>query len=279
MRRAAILSGLLAPAIFLGGCSGTLQNGRGWGQDAPAKPQCSKMWLAAKNAFFCPEFLVPAAGAAAFYFVDDWDDRVSDWATKHNPIFGSEDTARTASDVLVVLLGADALGTAVCASSGDDVSRRDCKSTCGGLLVEGEAWLATYGITHVLKEHISRSRPDRDDDYGDSFPSGHTASAFSFATLANRNLESIRLPQRWGVSDGWQKGVKVVNFGLAAGAGWARIEGKKHYPSDVLAGAALGYGVTTFIHDAFMGLPVERRFRIGVSPQQGGGMLNVYWNF
>ena len=46
-----------------------------------------------------------------------------------------------------------------------------------------------------------------------------------------------------------------VSFGvIAAGAAWARVEGNVHYPSDVLAGMALGHFVAALINDAFMGL-------------------------
>jgi len=46
-----------------------------------------------------------------------------------------------------------------------------------------------------------------------------------------------------------------IGFGvIAAGTAWARVEGGVHYPSDVLAGMALGHFVAAFINDAFMGL-------------------------
>ena len=82
-----------------------------------------------------------------------------------------------------------------------------------------------------------------------SFPSGHTSAAFSCATLANRNLKSI------DALEDVRPVLEVANTVLAAGVGWARVEAGKHYPSDVLFGAALGHFLTAFIHDAFMNLP------------------------
>jgi hypothetical protein len=68
--------------------------------------------------------------------------------------------------------------------------------------------------------------------------------------------------------------IKVGNLLLASGVGWARVEAEKHYPSDVLAGAALGHFMTAFIHDAFMNLPEDRDVDFAVFPVEGGaGMV------
>lgn len=57
-----------------------------------------------------------------------------------------------------------------------------------------------------------------------SFPSGHTSSAFAVATvLANRHPK-----QKW------------LYYGLATAVGLARIRKSAHFPSDVLVGAAIG---------------------------------------
>jgi len=57
-----------------------------------------------------------------------------------------------------------------------------------------------------------------------SFPSGHTASAVAFAVGAAQELPVAGLP-----------------LGLLAGAvGWGRMRSRRHYPSDVLGGAAIG---------------------------------------
>lgn len=57
-----------------------------------------------------------------------------------------------------------------------------------------------------------------------SFPSGHTASAVAFATVAGAELPAAALPLGM----------------LAAVVGYSRIHTGVHYPSDVLAGAAVG---------------------------------------
>jgi undecaprenyl-diphosphatase len=57
-----------------------------------------------------------------------------------------------------------------------------------------------------------------------SFPSGHSASAFAFATAATRELPAAGL----------------VLFPLAATVAYSRVYLGFHYPSDVLMGAAIG---------------------------------------
>lgn len=101
--------------------------------------------------------------------------------------------------------------------------------------------LATVAVSSLvtnqgLKRLNGRSRPDsslvpmrrkaRRMPRSVSFPSGHSASAAAFATAVA--LENLPL----GVAVG----------GLAAGIGLSRVTTGAHYPSDVLAGFAVGAG-------------------------------------
>lgn len=82
----------------------------------------------------------------------------------------------------------------------------------------GRAWV----VTGVLKYAVNAERPDGGKH---SFPSGHTSMAFAGA-------EFIRKEYGWG----W--GTPAL---LAAGfVAWSRVEVKRHYTRDVLAGAAIG---------------------------------------
>ena len=73
--------------------------------------------------------------------------------------------------------------------------------------------------------------------------------------------------------------LQIGNIFLATGVGWARVEAGKHYPSDVLAGAALGHFLSAFIYDAFIGLPEHRRLGIYVEPNKHGAMVGLSFGF
>jgi membrane-associated phospholipid phosphatase len=83
--------------------------------------------------------------------------------------------------------------------------------------------LLSYAAVSLLKTVVERERPDGE-PY--SFPSGHTAAAFSTAGVLTR---------RYG---GWAGGTALFLGGLTAAG---RLEDLKHYPSDVVAGAAIGW--------------------------------------
>ena len=103
----------------------------------------------------------------------------------------------------------------------------------------GTSVIEAVGITYAAKHIIGRDRPGGGDPgerhvYGapdadsPSFPSGHTAAAFSLATSL-----SITYP-KWYVI--------APSAVWACGGGFARINQGVHYPSDVVAGAAIGVG-------------------------------------
>ena len=62
-----------------------------------------------------------------------------------------------------------------------------------------------------------------------SFPSAHAAFSFMMATLLSN----------------WFPRYRILFFIVAAFIGWTRIYLALHYPTDVIAGALLGYGMTT----------------------------------
>ena len=88
-----------------------------------------------------------------------------------------------------------------------------------------DAAVVNLGYTELLKLAVGRERPNGQDEK--SFPSGHT-SKLALAAVAERHY-------------GWKLGIPAY---LVAGlVGASRIQQDKHYLSDVVAGAALGYVV------------------------------------
>ena len=99
------------------------------------------------------------------------------------------------------------------------------------------------GATEIFKSIFNRPRPA--DKYpeevfvnspakGKSLPSGHTSQAFALATTLTLQY------RKWYVA--------VPAYLWASSVGYSRMYLGKHYPSDVLAGAALGAGVSYLGH-------------------------------
>jgi undecaprenyl-diphosphatase len=106
-----------------------------------------------------------------------------------------------------------------------------------------EALLLTYGTKDLLKAVVPRHRPytyfspipdGEEDDYYNSFPSGHTSLAFLGATFLSVTFALEYPDSRWR----WP--VTVASYSLAAGVGVSRVLSGSHFITDVLAGAAIG---------------------------------------
>lgn len=227
------------------------------------EPGYRKMARVATKSLRSPPVLVLAAGAAAV-FLSGTDQNISDWATSAHPVFGSSDRARTASDyfrnaAVGTYLGAEAWRAIVTPSF---VSSDDLLWTAGAGLM---AIQSTSSITSIAKKETGRLRPDASDLL--SFPSGHTSSATVFATLASGTFQTLDLSssREWGLR---------AFAGLLAGmTAWGRVEGKKHYLSDVLAGAALGYVCGAFFNNLLLEYDIPSSVRIGSSASADGATL------
>jgi len=110
--------------------------------------------------------------------------------------------------------------------------RRGRLAARDGLMAIG---LSSATVNLGLKQIASRDRPLRDEvalaqerwvrmPSSDSFPSGHTASAFAFATAVGQRIPALWLPLH----------------GLALLVGYSRVHTGVHYAGDVVAGATVG---------------------------------------
>lgn len=79
------------------------------------------------------------------------------------------------------------------------------------------------GMTQALKYTVRRERPDGSG--ANSFPSGHAADTFAFATAIERHF-------------GWRGAVPAYVFASYVAA--SRLHDNVHYLSDVVFGAAVG---------------------------------------
>jgi membrane-associated phospholipid phosphatase len=91
-----------------------------------------------------------------------------------------------------------------------------------GLGQLAEAYASAMAVVYVLKPLVDRTRPDGGQQ---SFPSGHAASAFAGAAFLQ-------------IRYGWRFGIPA--YAVASYVGYSRVEAKRHYTSDVVAGAAIG---------------------------------------
>lgn len=101
-------------------------------------------------------------------------------------------------------------------------------------LIQSEA--VTLGVVEVLKSSTHKMRPDGSDNK--SFPSGHAAVAFSAA-------------QYLQMKGGWEYGAPA--YAVASYVAYARVDAKKHYWSDVVAGGAIGALTTYALTDSTSG--------------------------
>lgn len=233
MRRTALLS-----LALLSGCA-ALPHDRQWGADATPAPGWSRVAQAARSAMADPRVWAPLAAAAALQ-VGDWDHDASDWAREHTPVFGSTANARRRSDDLRDAAGHAWLATALAADSGEAWFAGKAR----GLAVDALAVTATGTLTGAMKSGFDRQRPDASDRR--SFPSGHASGAAVRTALASRHLEFAP------VVPALRTTLDVGLDALTLGTAWARVEAGVHYPSDVLAGMALGRFLGAWCNDAFL---------------------------
>lgn len=85
---------------------------------------------------------------------------------------------------------------------------------------------STMAVVYAGKFGIGRLRPDN--TRHNSFPSGHTAMAFSSATILNRE---------YGHLSPW---VSVVSYSAATITGISRMLNNRHWLTDVIVGASVG---------------------------------------
>jgi hypothetical protein len=109
-----------------------------------------------------------------------------------------------------------------------------------------QAWVYAGVLAGAMKTIFGRSRPETGGDPGDygffsghrSYPSGHTTAAFAIVTPWVMYYPHIAT---YGL------------FALSTSTAIARIALDKHWPTDVIAGAALGYFTARWLVDRHAG--------------------------
>lgn len=123
-------------------------------------------------------------------------------------------------------------------------------------------------VTTAIKVSAGRFRPHESSDPGrfepfsghDSFPSGHTTMAFSLAAALDAETRAPWVP--------------AIVYPAATLTAWSRVRDHVHWPSDVVAGAAIG-GWVSYRADQW----AQRRWPDGlwavVLPRRDGASVRV----
>jgi membrane-associated phospholipid phosphatase len=118
---------------------------------------------------------------------------------------------------------------------------------------------STAVLSYSLKYAVGRPRPFQDQNgRGDSFPSAHTAAAFSGAAY-------------WQARYGWRVGIPA--YALASSVGISRVWSGWHWWTDVAAGAVIGITFSQLFTAPYEKLQVSA----GINP--AGGHIAISGQF
>lgn len=93
-------------------------------------------------------------------------------------------------------------------------------------LIAATSYLIMGGTVQIMKSSIKVERPNRTNN--NSFPSGHTATAFVGAHILFKEYKDV---SPW---------IGIGGYAVATGTGTLRVLNKKHWVSDVVMGAGIG---------------------------------------
>jgi undecaprenyl-diphosphatase len=121
--------------------------------------------------------------------------------------------------------------------------QRGRRAALAGLTAVG---VASVAVNLGLKQLSKRERPDRlgagvigarhtQMPRSSSFPSGHSASGFAFATAVGHEIPALAMPLRL----------------LAASVAYSRVHTGVHYPGDTIVGSLVGGAVGSIVGTGF----------------------------
>jgi membrane-associated phospholipid phosphatase len=132
----------------------------------------------------------------------------------------------------------------------------------GFMMLEATAYAA--GVTTLLKYAIREPRPNS--TARDSFPSGHSTTAFAFAGIV-------------AAEHGWYYGVPAM--AMATFVGYSRINDDQHRVHDVVAGATIGLSCSYGIYYAHKPQREKAQSKVMLMPTviPGGAEMLASWRF
>ena len=193
--------------------------------------------------------------------IDDLDHEISDRLREDTPLFGSAQNAADLSDNFRDLTEVGYISTALMVPGPETTGAWISNKV---VLVGTESLVVSMGqmVSGEVKSTTGRERPNKTNNR--SFASGHTSTATMQAQMANLNVDHLQIEATTK---------RGLNFGfnsVAALTGWARVEAGEHYPSDVLAGWALGYLMSNFGKEIIKPDRLRIMVRPRANPDAGG---------
>ena len=145
-----------------------------------------------------------------------------------NTYAGAGDTLEKMGDLMQVMVPTYAFGMAM-NEEGWDGAKQFAYSF-------GAMEATVYGLKYTIKA----KRPNKADNH--SFPSGHTAAAFSGASFIHK---------RYGLKRA------IVPYLMSGFTGYSRVVANKHHWRDVIGGAVIASAISWVIVDDYNGVSVS----------------------
>lgn len=215
------------------------------------------------------ELITLAAATSLGVVAFNHDQEIMDVIQKHK-----SETTRTVADVGNLFGGPGFLPIAA-GSYFLGVYLKDNRLKQVGLFIVGSS-LAQSIVTESVKRTFGRERPIKGDGPysffnpgNKSFYSGHTAEAFTIATVIAELYKDDYPVVPW------------VAYGFATVTAYARMHDQAHWASDVIIGAVAGHLITKLAMNAFKGNPDDRGGLMifpSFDPSTGTIMINASWS-
>lgn len=250
-------------------CSILSKKGR-WGKDALWPIKGSRIKDAFVKNATSPHVWIPLVGAGAVHWMG-YDKKISKSQVEEKAVFTTPKNTSYWSDRLNQILLYEMYASILFTPSMNEdksLTQYAISKAKGGFVVN-MASSSSHWTRDMLAKYFKRERPNHIDNL--SFPSGHSAEAGSRNMLISKNLDTMDM------NPYLRTGIKVVNTGMATGTLWARLEGERHYPSDILAGYAVGSFVAGFVFDSLMNLEEGEQFSI--LPMNDQVTMQYGWRF
>lgn len=260
---------LVLAISFFSSCS--LINRKGtWGKNAIYPVKLERIIESVKKNASSAHVWGPLAGASFFAFARI-DEKVANWVVHEGDVFKNKEFADKWSDNFNDIQKYEMYGIILLTPSQPEDKGFGgylLNKIRGGLTINIAASSSRFGV-HQVRKVVHRERPNKMDMK--SLPSGHSAEAASRSAIVRKGSAAIDMNRDLHFA------VNSFNTGMAIATCWARIEGKRHYPSDVMAGYAFGSFISGVVYDSLINYDPNQS--VSIIPQKDKYMITYTLSF